>query len=67
MPIQLPSREELARLASGFELQLSEDEVGAFFALAEPTAAGYARLDELEDETLPVKYPRVDPGHRPSG
>lgn len=66
MPIQPPSREELAQLASGFELHLSEDEIDAFFALAEPTAAGYARLDELEDETLPVKYARADPGHRPS-
>ena len=67
MPIQPPSREELAELASGFKLHLTEEEVDAFFALAEPTAAGFARLDELEDETLPVKYPRVDPGHRPSG
>lgn len=67
MPIQPPSREELAELASVFKLHLTEEEVDAFFALAEPTAAGYARLDELEDETLPVKYPRVDPGHRPTG
>ena len=67
MPIQPPSREELAELASGFKLHLTEEEVDAFFALSEPTAAGYARLDELADETLPVKYPRVDPGHRPAG
>jgi amidase len=67
MPIQPPSYEELAELASVFELQLSEEEVEAFFALAEPTAAGYARLDELEDEALPVKYPRADPGRRPGG
>ena len=66
MPIQPPSREELAKLASAFELHLSEEEIDTFFALTEPTAAGYARLDELEDETLPVKYPRADPGHRPS-
>jgi amidase len=65
MPIQPPSREELAELASVFELDLSEEEVDAFFALAEPTAAGYARLDQLKDETLPVKYPRADPGYRP--
>src|SRR5437764_3133368 len=67
MPIQPPSREELAELASVFELRLTEEEVDAFFALAEPTAAGYARLDELEDAALPVKYPRADPGHRPDG
>jgi amidase len=67
MPIQPPSREELAQLASGFELHLSEDEVDAFFALAEPTVAGYARLDELEEEALPVNYPRADSGRRPGG
>src|SRR5919109_3578150 len=67
MPIQPPSREELAELASVFKLHLTEEEVDAFFALAEPTAAGYARLDQLEDEALPVKYPRADPGHRPGG
>jgi amidase len=65
MPIQPPSREELAELASVFELHLTEEEVDAFFALAEPTAAGYARLDQLDDEALPVEYPRADPGRRP--
>src|SRR5438477_377793 len=67
MPIQPPSREELAELASVFELHLTDEEVDAFFALAGSTAAGYARLDELEDEALPVKYARADIGHRPTG
>ena len=67
MPIQPPSREELAQVASAFELHLTEEEIEAFYALAEPTAAGYARLDELEDETLSVKYARADTGHRPTG
>ncbi|MBV9197631.1 MAG: amidase [Solirubrobacterales bacterium] len=67
MPIQPPSREELARLASVFGLHLSDEEVEAFFAVAQPTAASYARLDELDDERLPVKYPRADVGRRPAG
>ena len=58
MPIQRPSRDELTEIASAFELHLSDEEVEAFYALVEPTAAGYARLDELEDETLPVRYAR---------
>jgi amidase len=32
-----------------------------------PRRAAYARLDQLEDEALPVKYPRADPGRRPAG
>jgi hypothetical protein len=67
MPIQPPSREELAQIASAFALHLTEEEIDAFYELAEPTAAGYARLDELEGETLPVKYPRAETGYRPTG
>jgi len=67
MPIQPPSRQELAQVASAFALHLTEEEIDAFYELAEPTAAGYARLDELEDETLPVKYPRAETGYRPTG
>jgi amidase len=67
MPIQPPSRDELTEIASAFELHLTDEEVEAFYALVEPTAAGYARLDELEDETLPVRYARADVGHRPTG
>jgi amidase len=66
MPIQPPTREELAEIAKAFALTLDDDEVEAFYALAEPTAAGYARLDELEEVPLPVKYPRADTGGPPS-
>src|SRR5437762_248185 len=67
MSIQPPSREELAELASVFELHLTEEEVDAFFALAGSTAAGFARLDELPDESMPVAHPREDVGRRPVG
>jgi amidase len=65
MPIEPPSRADVERIAQAFELTLSDDEIAAFDALVAPTAAGYARLDELDDETLPVKYPRADHGRRP--
>ena len=67
MPIQSPSRAELARIAEAYHLGLSEDELATFSELAGPTLTGFGRLDELPDETLPVSYPRADVGHRPIG
>ena len=67
MPIQPPSRAELARIAEAYHLGLSEEELATFAELAGPTLAGFGRLDELPDEALPVSYPREDVGHRPTG
>ena len=67
MPIQPPSRAELARIAEEYMLGLSDEELSTFAELAGPSLAGFARLDELADETLPVSYPREDVGHRPTG
>jgi amidase len=65
MPIQHPSRADVERIAQAFQLALTEEELATFDATVAPTAAVYARLDELDDETLPVNYPRADPGRRP--
>ena len=46
---------------------LSDEELETFAAAAPATLAGFTRLDELPDEHLPVKYPRADLGHRPTG
>ena len=67
MPIQPPSRAELARVAEEYGLGLSEEELVTFAGLVGPTLAGFGRLDELADERLPVSYPREDFGHRPVG
>jgi amidase len=67
MPVRPPSRGELARIADLYHLDLGQDELEAFGELAGPALAGFARLDELPDESLPVKYPRADPGRRPTG
>jgi amidase len=67
VPIQPPSRAELARIADEYRLGLSEEELVTFAELAGPTLAGFERLDELPDERLPVSYPREDFGHRPVG
>src|SRR5215211_6060684 len=67
VPIQPPSRAELARVAEEYGLGLSEEELVIFAGLVGPTLAGFGRLDELADERLPVSYPREDFGHRPVG
>ena len=68
MPVQPPSRQELQRIAEQeFGFSLSDEELETFAAAAPGTLAGFTRLDELPDEHLPVKYPRADVGHRPTG
>ena len=68
MPVQPPSRQELQRIAEQeFGFSLSDEELETFAAAAPGTIAGFTRLDELPDEHLPVKYPRADLGHRPTG
>ena len=68
MPVQPPSRQELQRIArEQFRFDLTDEELETFVAAAPATLGGFRRLDELPDEHLPVKYPRADPGHRPTG
>jgi amidase len=67
VPVQPPSRQELRSIAAQFHLELTDDELETFAAAAPAALAGYSRLDELPDEHLPVKYPRADLGHRPTG
>ncbi|MEA2227486.1 MAG: amidase [Solirubrobacteraceae bacterium] len=67
MPVQPPGPDELARIAREYNMELSAEELSAFAELAVPTLAGFGRIDELPDEVLPVKYPRADAGHRPTG
>ena len=54
MPIQPPSRAELARIAEEYRLGLSEGELATFAELAGPTLAGFARIDELLEGDSPV-------------
>jgi amidase len=67
VPVQPPSAEALKRLAAANHIELTADELETFAAGAGAMLAGYARLDELPDERLPVRYPRADIGHRPTG
>src|SRR4051795_13573606 len=67
MPVQPPSREQLQWIADSLHMPLTEEELEVFVEAVVPAVAAFRRLDELPDEQLPVKYPRVDTGHRPVG
>ena len=56
MPIQPPSRQQLEWIADALHITLTEEELDVFTEAAGPALAGLARLDELPDEQLPVKY-----------
>ena len=64
MAVKPPSPKELGRIARRFYLHPSGDDLESFLSLMEPALDSYARLDELVEPTLPVKYPR-SPGYRP--
>ena len=64
MPIKHPTLDDLAVIAERYHLHPTEADLASFQALMAPTLLSYARLDQLPEPTLPVKYPRR-PGYRP--
>ena len=64
MPLQSPTLDEIADIAEGYGLSLDESDLESFQGLMRGTLESYARLDELTEPTLSVKYPRT-PGFRP--
>ena len=64
MSVKSPTLEELARIAGVYRLNTSPEDLESFRGLMTPALASYARLDQLTEPTLPVKYPR-SPGYRP--
>src|SRR5712691_6241034 len=65
MPVQQPSLETLAQIAASYGFEIASDRLETFRAMIGQTLGSYARLDELVEPSLPVKYPR-QPGYRPS-
>jgi amidase len=63
--LRKPPPRELQRIATGYGLQLSPEEILSFRSLMDGVLASYRRLDQFAEPTLPVKYPR-DPGYRPA-
>src|SRR5919201_1524621 len=64
MGIKPPAVEELARIASVYGFDVGVDQLETFRAIIQQTLGSYARLDQLVEPALPVKYPR-HPGRRP--
>ncbi len=67
MPARPPRAEDLQRIAAANGFQLGPAELEEQLALITGAMAVYARLDELPDVSLPVKYARSPEGHRPVG
>ncbi|MDQ5853650.1 MAG: amidase [Chloroflexota bacterium] len=64
MTVKTPNIEELAAVAQGYYLHPTTEDLESFRGLMAGVLASYARLDQLTEPTLPVKYPRT-PGYRP--
>jgi len=56
---------QVLEIARAFGMTLTEEDAASFRGLMAGSIASYARLDELAEPKLPVKYPR-GPGYRPS-
>jgi amidase len=65
MRVQQPSLEVLAGISDRYGFDIPADRLETFRALIGHTLGSYARLDELVEPSLPVRYPR-QPGQRPS-
>lgn len=64
MSVCRPSIAELRRIADSYGFHLSDAELEDLRLVGDGTLASYARLDQLQAPTLPVKYPR-DAGWAP--
>lgn len=64
MAVTHPTIDDLADIAAGYGLELTDDDLESFQGLMGGVLESYARLDELTEPSLPVSYPRT-PGYRP--
>ena len=64
MAVKHPTTDDLADIAAGYGLELTDDDLESFQGLMGGVLESYARLDELTEPSLPVSYPRT-PGYRP--
>jgi amidase len=64
IPPRLPTISQILEMAEAFGMNLTQDDAASFRGLMTGSIASYARLDELTEPKLPVRYPR-DPGYRP--
>jgi amidase len=64
MSPRLPSTDQILDIAAFYGMQMTDDDARSFRGLMAGPIASYARLDQLAEPKLPVKYPRA-PGYRP--
>jgi amidase len=62
---RLPTTLQLKEIADFYGMALTDEDAVSFRGLMAGAMASYARLDELAEPTLAVKYPRL-PGYRPA-
>jgi amidase len=66
MSPRLPTIAQILDIAGFYGMHLDEADAASFRGLMAGPIASYARLDQLAEPKLPVKYPR-EPGYRPVG
>ncbi len=64
MTIRRPTLSQMHDMAARFGMSLSDEELGEFLEIIEPTLQGYDRLDAMPDHLPEVRYPR-SPGYFP--
>src|SRR5262245_40658425 len=64
MSPRLPTIEQVLDIAEFYGMHLTAEDAASFRGLMVGPIASYARLDQLAEPKLPVKFPR-DPGYRP--
>jgi amidase len=67
VPAPAPSRGDIARIAAAFGVELGEDEAAAYEPVVQDAVAAIESLDRLAEAPPPPRYPRTDPGYRPTG
>ena len=65
MAVSTPTADDLRTAAERLELPVSEEELTTFAMLSEGVSGFFQRVDQLEEQAQPPKYPRSG-GHRPS-
>ncbi len=65
MSIEVPTADEIVRIAASYGLDFAPAEVRSLIGFMAEIKRSYDALDELGEPSPPVKYPRA-PGHRPA-
>jgi amidase len=65
MPVRLPTTAELRAIAEEYHLHLNDADLDSFRGLIGNVLPSFARLEQLVQPALPVRYPRTS-GYRPT-